>query len=147
MGGFWRSIWREPLSWAWTAARAKFRFGQFVVTEDRAAFADFLKRALATDVKQTCEVRLLRDGPPIYALARHPPPKRPGAGNRLSRGGHRRHQQKRADELAASFPGSRGWKKRHRKAKRRLRTLGDQIPAGAIYQHVQRPDGRVNYAI
>ncbi len=28
----------------------------------------------------------------------------------------------------------------------RLRTLGDQIPSGAVYQHVQHPDGRVNYA-
>ena len=28
----------------------------------------------------------------------------------------------------------------------RLRTLGDQIPSGAIYQHVLYPDGRVTYA-
>ena len=28
----------------------------------------------------------------------------------------------------------------------RLRTLGDQIPGGAIYQYVRRPDGQVDYA-
>ena len=33
-----------------------------------------------------------------------------------------------------------------RESERRLRTLGDQIPGGAIYQFVQRPDGRMNYA-
>ena len=33
-----------------------------------------------------------------------------------------------------------------RESECRLRTLGDQIPGGAIYQHVQRPDGRVDYA-
>jgi PAS domain S-box-containing protein len=31
-------------------------------------------------------------------------------------------------------------------SERRLRTLGDQIPSGAIYQHVLRPDGRMAYA-
>ncbi|MDY0170057.1 MAG: PocR ligand-binding domain-containing protein [Thermoguttaceae bacterium] len=31
-------------------------------------------------------------------------------------------------------------------SERRLRTIGDQIPGGAIYQQVQRPDGRVMYA-
>ena len=33
-----------------------------------------------------------------------------------------------------------------RESERRLRTLGDQIPGGAIYQHVQQPDGQVRYA-
>ena len=33
-----------------------------------------------------------------------------------------------------------------RDSERRLRTLGDQIPGGAIYQHLRRPDGRVSYA-
>ena len=31
-------------------------------------------------------------------------------------------------------------------SERRLRTLGDQIPGGAVYQHVRRPDGTVAYA-
>jgi len=31
-------------------------------------------------------------------------------------------------------------------SERRLRTIGDQIPGGAIYQHVRRPDGQVSYA-
>jgi PAS domain S-box-containing protein len=33
-----------------------------------------------------------------------------------------------------------------KESERRLRTLGDQIPAGAVYQHVLHPDGRVSYA-
>jgi len=33
-----------------------------------------------------------------------------------------------------------------RESEGRLRALGDQIPGGAIYQHVRRPDGRVSYA-
>ena len=44
------------------------RFGQFVVMEHRPAFADFCKRVLATDAKQICEVQLLKDGQPAYAL-------------------------------------------------------------------------------
>jgi len=44
------------------------RFGQFVAIEDRTAFADFCKRVLTTDTKQTCEVKFLSDGQPVYAL-------------------------------------------------------------------------------
>ena len=44
------------------------RFGQFVAMENRPAFADFCKRVLTTDTKQTCEVKLLKDGQPVYAL-------------------------------------------------------------------------------
>jgi PAS domain S-box-containing protein len=33
-----------------------------------------------------------------------------------------------------------------REGEARLRTLGDQIPGGAIYQYVRRPDGRTEYA-
>ena len=44
------------------------RFGQFVAMEHRPAFADFCKRVLTTDTRQTCEVKLLKDGQPVYAL-------------------------------------------------------------------------------
>ena len=44
------------------------RFGQFVAMEDRVAFADFCKRVLTTDAKQTCEVELLRDGQAVHAM-------------------------------------------------------------------------------
>ena len=44
------------------------RFGQFVAMEDRPAFADFCKRVLATDTKQTCEVKLLKDGQAVDVL-------------------------------------------------------------------------------
>ena len=44
------------------------RFGQFVATEDRDRFADFCRRVLATDTKQTCEIRILKDGQAVDAL-------------------------------------------------------------------------------
>ena len=44
------------------------RFGQFVAMEHCPAFADFCKRVLTTDTKQICEVKLLTDGQPVYAL-------------------------------------------------------------------------------
>ena len=44
------------------------RFGQFVTVEDRTAFADFCHRVLATDTRETCEVKLLREGQPVHAL-------------------------------------------------------------------------------
>jgi PAS domain S-box-containing protein len=44
------------------------RFGQFVAMEHRPAFADFCKRVLTTDTRQTCEVKLLKDGQPVSAL-------------------------------------------------------------------------------
>ena len=44
------------------------RFGQFVAMEHREAFADFCGRVLATDTKQTCEIKVLRDGQAVGAL-------------------------------------------------------------------------------
>ena len=38
------------------------RFSQFVAMEVRAAFANFCHRMLLADTKQTCEVKILRDG-------------------------------------------------------------------------------------
>ena len=44
------------------------RFGQFVAMEDRAGFAEFSARVLATDTKQSCEVKVLKDGQAIDVL-------------------------------------------------------------------------------
>jgi len=44
------------------------RFGQFIAMENRPAFADFCKRVLRTDTQQTCEVKLLHAGQPVYVL-------------------------------------------------------------------------------
>ncbi len=44
------------------------RFGQFVAMENRPAFADFCKRVLTTDTRETCEVKLVKDGQTVYAL-------------------------------------------------------------------------------
>ena len=48
---------------------SKMRFGQFVALRHRVIFTDFLKRVLATDVKQSCEVQLFRnEADSIFAL-------------------------------------------------------------------------------
>ena len=47
---------------------SQMRFGQFVAMEHRGAFADFLEVILATDDKQTREVRLERDGSSVWVL-------------------------------------------------------------------------------
>ena len=44
------------------------QFGQFVAMDNRPAFVDFCKRVLTTDTRETCEVKLLKDGQPVYAL-------------------------------------------------------------------------------
>ena len=44
------------------------RFKQFVAMEDRAAFADFCKRMLTSDAKQTCNIKLLSEGQPVHLL-------------------------------------------------------------------------------
>jgi PAS domain S-box-containing protein len=44
------------------------RFGQFVAIENRPEFLDFCKRVLTTNTRETCEVKLLKDGQPVYAL-------------------------------------------------------------------------------
>jgi len=44
------------------------QFGQFVAMENRPEFLDFCKRVLTTDTRQTCEVKFLKDGQPVYAL-------------------------------------------------------------------------------
>ena len=51
------------------------RFGQFVAVEYRAAFADFCQRVLATDAKQTCEVKLLKTGRRSMCWSRASPPR------------------------------------------------------------------------
>jgi PAS domain S-box-containing protein len=81
----------------------KKRFGQFVAMEHRVAFADFCKRVLATDAKQTCEVKLLHNEQLVDTLVE-------GIAARDDQG--RRgmcraavidiSQQKRADGLAAA---------------------------------------------
>jgi PAS domain S-box-containing protein len=44
------------------------RFGQFVAAECRARFADFATRVLASDAKQTCEVKIHQDGQAVDVL-------------------------------------------------------------------------------
>ena len=55
--------WSEPIGAALLGlergATVKSRLAQFVVPEDRAAFADFCRRVLRTDTRQTSEFRLV----------------------------------------------------------------------------------------
>ena len=44
------------------------RFGQFMASEYRGPFADFLTRVLAAHSMQSCEVKLQRDGSLVWAL-------------------------------------------------------------------------------
>ena len=65
------------------------QFGQFVAMDNRPAFVDFCKRVLTTDTRETCEVKLLKDGQPVYALSRGDRrPRPPGAGETLPCGSH-----------------------------------------------------------
>jgi PAS domain S-box-containing protein len=79
------------------------RFGQFVALEHRAAFADFCHRVLLADAKQSCEVKLLGDGPVINALIEgvaapdHQGPRRVCRAAVVDIS-----QRKRAEELAAT---------------------------------------------
>ncbi|MHB8903162.1 MAG: hybrid sensor histidine kinase/response regulator [Thermoguttaceae bacterium] len=81
----------------------RHRFVEFVATEHHEAFVDFLKRVLITDAKQTCQIRLLRDGRDIFVLiegiAAHDRQK-PGTLCRAAVVDVTQH--KRADELAAA---------------------------------------------
>jgi PAS domain S-box-containing protein len=83
------------------------RFGQFVVMQDRVRFADFCVRVLATDIKQTCEVKILKDGQAINVMVEG-----------IASQDHQGHesvcraavidisQQNRVDELAAANAGA-----------------------------------------
>ena len=86
-GTFWRSTWLGPrLLGLDRNAVIQKPFGQFVAMESRPAFADFCKRVLTTDTRQTCEVTLLKDGQPVYALVEGiAAPRPPGGSGRLCR--------------------------------------------------------------
>ena len=79
------------------------RFGQFVALEYRARFAEFATRVLASDAKQTCEVKILQDAQVVDVLIE----------GIAAQGGQGQSplcrtavidlsQQKRADELATA---------------------------------------------
>ena len=79
------------------------QFGQFVVMEDRPRFAEFCKRVLTTDTKETCEVKLLKDGQPLCVLIEGNAARdRQGQGKLCRAVVIDLSQQNRADELAAT---------------------------------------------
>ena len=79
------------------------RFGQYVAVADRAGFADFCRRVSLADTRQTCEVQLLRDGQPVYALVEGIAAQDRRGQGRLCRAALIDiTQQKRADALAAT---------------------------------------------
>jgi PAS domain S-box-containing protein len=79
------------------------RFGQFVVLEDRPKFAAFCQRALTADSKQTCEVKILKDGQPVDVLVEGIATQdRQGQGRLCRAAVVDIRQQKRADEMAVA---------------------------------------------
>jgi PAS domain S-box-containing protein len=79
------------------------RFGQFVAMEHREAFSDFCGRVLATDTKQTCEIKVLKGGQAVGALVEGIAVQNHQGQERLCRAAVIDiSRQKRADELAAA---------------------------------------------
>ena len=105
------------------------RFAQFVAMDHRVLFADFCRRVLAADAKQTCEVKILKDGQTVDAMVE-------GIAAQDCRGQRKLcraavidiTQQKRTDELAeanralrSEIAAARG-PRRHCEASRRFPT-------------------------
>ena len=131
---------------------AQKRFGQFVAMEDRPAFADFCKRVLATDTMQTCEVKLLNDRQPMYALVEGISAKdRQGQEGRLCRAAVIDiTQQKRADELAtanqtleAEIAARKAAEALLKSRERDYRTLAENLP-GIVYRIYLRENQRMS---
>jgi len=81
----------------------KKRFGQFVVLEDRPAFAAFCQCALSADARQMCEVKILKDGQTVDVLVEGIATQDPQGQERLCRAAVIDISlQKRADALAAA---------------------------------------------
>ncbi len=132
---------------------AQKRFGQFVAMEDRPAFADFCKRVLVTDTMQTCEVKLLNDRQPVYALVEGISAKdRQGQEGRLCRAAVIDiTQQKRADELAtanqtleAEIAARKAAEALLKSRERDYRTLAENLP-GMVYRIDLREKQRMNF--
>ena len=93
------------------------RFGQFVATEHRARFADFCRGCWRPTAKQTCEVKLVADGPGTGTPGRgragrgHCRPRPPGGhpvpwvGEALPCGGHRHQPAEARRRVGGSQPG------------------------------------------
>ena len=78
-------------------------FGQFVATENRPTFADFCKRVLTTVTKQTCELKLFKDGQTVDVLVEGIAAQDRQGQEKLCRAAVIDiAQQKRVDELAAA---------------------------------------------
>jgi PAS domain S-box-containing protein len=83
------------------------RFGQFVAREDRDRFADFCRRILATDTKQTREVQILEDGRAVDVLVEGIATQALQGQERLCRAAAIDiSRQKHADELAPANAGA-----------------------------------------
>ncbi len=77
------------------------RFGQFVAMECRDQFAEFCQRVLLADVKQTCEVKILKDGKVVDVLVEGIAAQNRQRQERVCRAAVIDiSQQKRSDELA-----------------------------------------------
>ena len=110
------------------------RFGQFVAQDDRATFAEFCKRVLASDTKQTCELCLLRGAERISVLveAVFAPQRRHHAGQLCRAAVIDISQQKRADELTTANRELQAAQRRAETYRDRYVDLYDQAPLGYV---------------
>ena len=114
-------------------AASQKKFGQFVAAEFRAAFADFLKRVLETDEKQTCEVKLQKDGSLVCVLVEGiAAGGQPGAQRRCRAAVIDISQQKCADELATANRELQAAQRRAETYRDRYVDLYDRAPLGYV---------------
>ncbi len=115
------------------SAVSQKQFGQFVAAEFRDAFADFLKRVLATDAKQTCEVKLQTDGVLVWVLVEGiAAPGPPEAQRRCRAAVVDITEQKRADDLATANRELQAAQRRAETFRDRYVDLYDHAPLGYV---------------
>jgi PAS domain S-box-containing protein len=103
------------------------RFVQFLAREHRTDFADFCHLLLATDTKQTCEVKLLRGGQSVYVLVEGVATQDPGQGRICRAAVIDITQQRRADELAAANQALQAEIAGRKRAEEQLRALNETL--------------------
>ena len=112
-------------------AAGQRRFGDFVAAEFRGSFADFLDRVLTSNAKQTCEVKLQKDGSLLWVLIEGIAAQDRQRQTRLCRASVIDiSQQKRADELTTANGELQAAQRRAETYRDRYVDLYDHAPLG-----------------